>query len=389
MKHQSCIPGCITVLCMLLAISQMACNEDMESRSLITKFRVLGVQTNPPEAVVGDSIEVRGIYAPVAGQSANVAFVTVDTQWIAALASFLPSNVDQLSEAELQALFESVASQNGLDPTAAANLLMPEFKVIVVPVDATTGVATLPAENIVISAPLVAILKLLGQTSGLPLYMVACSNGTIDEAAIQRSANNLTNSQEIGNLESACIGNDASAIASFKTIEIRVPDGTAKDADPLNQNPRVRVFQIEKTTHPPDSPPGDTGTIICESTDGCRDAKEFRVAVDKADFQYFHGFSREENEMEKMFVSWFATGGEFGADRIRSEDAQAAADAMSDHDKAKLDQILADDTRPHWFTVEWMPPVAGGDFDLWVVVNDLRGGVGYARYHISVQAPNY
>ncbi len=384
MKHRFCVPISVAVLLMLLA----ACQEEMESRSFISKFRILGVQASPPAAVTGDNIEVRGVYAPVANVSARVAFVTVDTQWIAALGAFLPENVDEYSEAELTALLEGFAASGQTSTADAMELLVPQFKVIVRDVDPASGVALLPAENIVVSPALVAVMKLLGQTTGLPLYMLGCSNGTIDEAALLRQVSDLTGSQEIGDMESACAGANATAIASFKTLNILFENDTTA-IDTRNENPTIRVFQFDKTIHPPDTPPLDTGKVVCESKDGCRDPIEMKVAVFKEDFQFFEGYSRQQNEMENMFVSWFSDGGEFSSDRIRSDDARAAVDAMADGNVAGMNAILADPGRTHWFTVDWLPPVEGGTFNLWVVVNDLRGGVGYARYRISAEAPNY
>ncbi|MBN2719033.1 MAG: hypothetical protein JXX14_24510 [Deltaproteobacteria bacterium] len=394
MKHRLCIPCPFAVSCMLLAVCVFsacfsACNEEMESRSFISKFRILGVQASPPEAVVGDRIELRGVFAPVAGETANVAFVTVDTQWIAGLSSILPDNVDQLSQAELQTLLTSMAAQAGIDSADAAGMLVPQFAVTVSPVDAVTGVAVLPADNVVVSPALVAMMKLLGQTDGLPVYLLACSNGVIDEAALRQSAGALSNAQQIGDLEAACQGPNASALASYKTLNIRINDENAVNGDDLNTNPQITVFLFNDTVHPPNATPGETGKVVCEGADGCRDPITLRVAVSKDDFQYYEGFERRENEMEKMFVSWFANGGEFSTDRIRSDDAGAAVEAMTNGNEASLDALLANPARKHWFTVDWRPPVEGGLIDLWVVVNDLRGGVGYAQYRVSAEAPNY
>lgn len=385
MKQRLCLSFILALLCMSLP----ACQEDMESRSYISKFRILGVQTSPPEAVAGDSVEVRGIFAPVEGQAATVAFVTVDTQWIAQLGSVLPDNVAEMTDAELQDLAGALLIMQGMTDSDAAEVLVPEFKVVVAPVDETTGLAVLPAENLVISPALIAIMRLLGQTEALPLYLLACSNGTINEASLLNMVENLTDSQEIGALGTACQGSDATSLAAYKAVNIHIPDGTTADTEALNSNPRIQSFRIEKTVHAPNTLPGVTGRVLCEGEDGCRDPFQFQVSVYKDDFQFFQGYERRENEMEKMFVSWFSNGGEFGNSRIRSDDAQIASDAMKSGDSTALDEILADSERKHWFTVDWLPPVEGGIFDLWVVVNDLRGGVGYARYHISADAPNY
>ncbi|MBN2528138.1 MAG: hypothetical protein JXR76_17230 [Deltaproteobacteria bacterium] len=388
MKHRLCLPFIVAVLCMSLP----ACQEDMESRSFVSKFRVLGVQTTPPEAIAGDAVAVSGIFAPVKGQAASVAFVTVDTEWIAqTLGPILPDNVDTFTTAELKELMNALMSLQGQTSEAAApqDVLTPQFKAVVVPVNDVTGVATLPAENLPISPALIAVMKLLEQDGGLPVYLLACSNGTIDTRKLLGDVNHLTDSQAIGDLGAACKGPNATALVAFKAVNIRLAGDSAANTDPLNLNPRIQTFQIEKKTHPPNSPPGETGKMICKGTDGCRDPFRFQVSVHKEDFQYFQGFERRENEMEKMFVSWFSNGGEFSNSRIRSDDAQVAADAMMAGNSAPLDQILADPQRNHWFAVDWLPPVEGGVFDVWIVVNDLRGGIGYARYKIRAQARNY
>ncbi|MBN2342115.1 MAG: hypothetical protein JXX29_11120 [Deltaproteobacteria bacterium] len=386
MKHRICTLSILVWMCVLLG----ACQEEMESRSFISKFRLLGIQSNPAEAAAGDYVEVRGIFAPVEGQSASVAWVLMDTQQIAALDDMLPDDIDQYTDEQLAAWLASIMSEDTDGSVQNAMLSEPAYRVIVSPVDALSGIAVLPSQHVEISSSLVLLMRAFGQAEGVPLYMLACSNGEIDEAALQRIISNLSDTQELGELESACVGEESAAIAAYKTLNLYIPAASEYDAlSTPNQNPVVDTFQIDEISHAQGTEPGETGSVLCEGKEGCRDPVTFRVSLTKSSYEYYQGYDRRRNEMEKTFVSWFSNGGEFAGSRIRSNDAQFAVNAMEDGDEARLDARLADENESHWFEVEWMPPVEGGVFDLWIVANDLRGGVGHARYLIRADAPNY
>jgi len=66
---------------------------------------------------------------------------------------------------------------------------------------------------------------------------------------------------------------------------------------------------------------------------------------------------------EAMRVSWFATAGEFAHDRTgRSEEEAATTDTDND----------------------WTAPASPGDVQLWAVIRDDRGGVGFSAFTIDV-----
>lgn len=386
MTPRICIPLLWILGCVLLG----ACQDEMESRSFISKFRLLGIQATPPEATSGDRVEVRGIFSPVSGKAANVAWITFDTQWLESLSAILPADIGQYSNKELQTLMTTLMPPGDTETPGSSSVLQPEYKVIVTPINPQTGIAVLPEENIVISPALIAMMRLLEQTSGFPLYVLGCSNGVLDETTLLQMVSSLTDTQQLGFLEDTCKGDDVEAIAAHKTINLYIPNGDPYDAQsPQNQNPVIDTFQIDQITHTANTPPAATGTVMCESEDGCRDPVEFRVSLTKDSFQYYQGYTRRQNELEKIFVSWFSNGGEFDNARIRSNDAQFAVNAMEAGNETELNAHLADPQQEHWFIVKWMPPVKGGTFDLWIVANDLRGGIGYARYQIYADAPNY
>ncbi len=336
-----------------IAIALAGCNAEMESRSMVSKFRILAVRAEPAELVADTPVEVTALFAVPRGESspplaldAQVAFITLNP--LADLTAV--TDVADLLTIRLVAVDESGEARTGGDDLSFTQNLLDKMTL------------------------------LFGDQ--LPVYLLACNGGTIDIGILQEAMREVLATMDTSSLailETACTGDGAVPIVSFKQIPIFRP---ADEEDPPvtgpNTNPSLFLLGIDGLfeTAQPFSP------IVCEGADGCREPVEFQVELTAESFEYYRDWSGAlRSELETMYLSFFADGGEFGNARIRSDHAQAAQEIAADGRIAEEVEFFAD---PHLFTVEWLPPREGGRVHLWIVAHDLRGGAGWAQYDLDV-----
>jgi hypothetical protein len=321
---------------------------------MISKFRILGVRAEPAELVADTPVEVTALFAVPQAESENP--VALDAQ-----VAFITLN----PLADLTAV------------TDLADLLT----IRLVAVD-PSGEARTGGDDLSFSQDLLDRMTLLFGDQ-LPVYLLACNGGTIDIGILQEAMREVLATMDtpaLAILETACTGDGAAPIVSFKQIPIFQPADTEVDTPPVgpNGNPSLFLLGIDGLfeTAQPFSP------IRCEGADGCREPVEFKVELTSESFEYYRDWSGAlRNELETMYLSFFADGGEFGNARIRSDHAQAAQQIAADGRIAEEVEFFSD---PHLFTVEWLPPREGGHIHLWIVAHDLRGGAGWAQYDLEV-----
>jgi hypothetical protein len=163
-----------------------------------------------------------------------------------------------------------------------------------------------------------------------------------------------------GDLVEVCTtaGADEGVVA-FKTFDISArPPG---DAD-RNENPEVSGVVFDEEDFLEDG----AGPFQCTGSDGCREGVPLEAYLAKTSFQTYEKVVFDEVEIadERLYVSWFTTGGGFTADRSGN-----------------------DGTPEDPFENEWLPPRDGGRFHLWVVAHDIRGGVSWVQHEIEAVAP--
>lgn len=326
----------------LLGFAGFACQEDLEAVSQVTKFRVLAVQADPPEVNPGQSVALRALVA--------------DPDPDPAAAKTGPPH-RRITAVGLAVSGLITPSSSGIDEP---DLVWPPF----VGSAGADGVIDLA----VIGVPTQAAELLSGETPEIPVtaVLLICAGGEegMELALLQAlaAAGQDSGLDDPGDLVNVCLVAGAEeGLVAFKTFRItgRPP------ADPdRNENPLIaRVVFDER-----DPPLGQGGDPVfqCTGSDGCREGVLLEAYLDPESFQTYQKvvFGEVEQADERLYVSWFTTGGGFTSDRSGN-----------------------DGTSEDPFENDWLPPREGGRFQLWVVAHDVRGGVSWERYEIEARAP--
>ena len=114
--------------------------------------------------------------------------------------------------------------------------------------------------------------------------------------------------------------------------------------------------------------------LECDPEDGCREPLKVRGTLTAGSFQRYErplASNLEQTEIvyERTYISWFITGGKFDEERSGNG--------------STTDEILPD----HPFKANWLPPPEGGEFTLWAVAHDVRGGVSWKIYSVTAGVP--
>lgn len=325
-----------------LGLLGFACQEDLEAISQVTKFRLLAVQTDPPEVNPGESVALRVLAADPDPDPAAPRYGPPHRRITAvglAVSGLITPSSSEIGEPDL--VWPPFAATAGADgvidlavigvPPQAAELLSADTPEI--PVTAVLLICAGGEDGMEIA--LLQALAAAGQDSGL---------------------------DDPGDLVEICAtaGADEGLVA-FKTFRItpRPP------ADPdRNENPVIaRVVFDER-----DPPLGQGGDPVfqCTGSDGCREGVLLEAFLAPESFQTYEKvvFGEVEVADERLYVSWFTTGGGFTSDRSGN-----------------------DGTPGDPFENDWLPPRDGGRFQLWVVAHDIRGGVSWMQHEIEARAP--
>jgi hypothetical protein len=344
-----CFSISLAVACALWA---SACQVDLERISEVTKLRLLGAQADPPEIAPGGATTLRLLTADPNGAGRRVVAGGV----------VVPGLVTPIESGDPDAVppifFDlpfTDANHLGV-VTFTGQLSMPEYYL--------DGDAHIP-----IAPP--------GDPLTMTAIVIVCAGDGFDETLAYEALAGLMD-EESGSaaeisFESVC--KDAGAdegIAAFKTFDVVTcdPSSSSLSCDgeyAPNANPEIASLTLE------DEPLGsfEGGVCIeCGSADGCREPLKLRAFLDESSFQEYErplAINLDETELvyERTYISWFATGGSFDADR--SGNASTATEPRADDP----------------FETQWTPSPEGGEFTLWAVVHDLRGGVSWETFTVN------
>jgi hypothetical protein len=164
-------------------------------------------------------------------------------------------------------------------------------------------------------------------------------------------------------------------ITAFKTYDVVTCD---PETSPLacdgeyaqNANPEIESIALAGE---PLTPFVGGQCFECDPVDGCREPLKLRGLLTPGSFQRYErqlASNLDETEIvyERTYISWFVTGGKL--DEERSGNGSTA------------DDVAPEDP----FDANWIPPYEGGDFTLWAVAHDIRGGVSWEIYHFTAGA---
>ncbi len=350
---RSIIAACFLVV---LGVFAGACSEQMEAISQITKFRVMGVQAEPPEIRPGEGTTLSVLFADPAGEGRDVTVL-----WFTCTGSISPTA--DISEEGCEPIWAPLIGKasDGADtyriPFTDENILdklIENEDAGADKEDAGPDEAILPVTTIV----------------------VLCAGGALP------SFDDDAFSGDIEGFDELC--QDGDGLVAVKTFKI-------SNSDMPNRNPVINRVVFEESpvqiderdnsldagasdagssdADAPDSPGMDAGIPLfeCEDSYGCREGAEIQAFLTQDSFQSYVDFEFgkrvEPDPQEDPYISWFITGGKFSDDRSRTKEA------------------------PGPFMVDWIPPRDGGTFQMWAVAHDMRGGTSWRTFSLSAQVP--
>jgi hypothetical protein len=319
----------------------MGCQEELEAISQITKFRIMAVQTEPPEARPGESVTMRALWADPKGEGREVTFF-----WLTCLGDLNPT--DNLQEG-CQVLNTKIATDS-----EGGNV----FEIEKIPPNALDGKQE--DQDFITATTIVAM----------------CAGGKLP------SLEDIISSGEVSRFDELCQGGDG--LVSIKRFRIseREPDDRYR-----NKNPSIVSISFD---YKPllDAEFETPGKYTCQNSAGCVEGVELEAFLSQpegnhcaqcepcrddgldgcstcedGDYQHWpeNRFDEESCAFDDPYISWFATGGEFSSDRSRP----------------------GSPARGGPIRTKWHPPRYGGKFQLWAAAHDLRGGVSWREFLIE------
>ncbi len=313
----------VTVL--MASIALLGCNDELEYVSQISKFRVMGVQAEPPEIRPGEGTTLKVLLADPNGEGREI-----NVMWVAFGGTLSPTG-DMGEDGELEPIgFQLQRSiQDGGDTFEIAQV----------------------SEDILDSLP-------ENETDlRVTVFGLACAGGTLpqDPEVVFESFGKLF-SGEFDDQDDICEGGDADGLVFTKSF-------TVSSSDNPNTNPLIHSLSFDGAT----ISENDLGSYECTGSDGCRDPVDLVAYLTADSFQTYEkrSFGEIEEREEEVYISWFVTGGSIDRDH------SGVADLPEDAEK--------------WgpFEAGWEPPRLGGAYSLWVVAHDLRGGASWKQYQIE------
>jgi hypothetical protein len=347
-----------------------ACQEPLDPASSISKFRVLAVQAEPPEVRPGEQVTHRALTADPEGKDREISYL-----WLTCLGLMTPNT--GASGCTIPLYLQTAIGSYAFRVNLQTYPVMPE------PVP-NTDVYT-------VSVPLNALDQMPEEDTYMQAttIVVLCAGGTVmdeDQMASIMDKGNLT---EI-NFDDLC--KDGDGLVSFKTFRISEADNANR-----NTNPTIKTLEFNHNKLLPlnqsNLEPSDTtlsvddnsskckdseciggtiskpNTFVCDTLSDCLDGVDIDVDLTNGEtngdtddsFQFYDDVVLGETKSvdEAPYISWFADGGELSRERSRTKEP------------------------PGPFTVRWSPPQKGGDFTLYVVAHDLRGGTSWKTYSIA------
>jgi hypothetical protein len=314
----------IPILSLILLIG---CNEPMEPVSTISKFRIMAIQADPPEIRPGEGTTHRVLFADPEGDGREVTLL-----WITILAELTPSSeiTDDVIEKVID--FQVGTAAEGDDVYQVA------------PVDKD-------------------VLDDLEEDETYKLATTVLSLCAGGELPNEDEIDEMTGFE---NLNDLCKGGEG--LVAFKTFRISKVDDNNRNTNPelfkVSFNGNVLRDENEQphslsTALSEETPP----TFTCNTTAKCLDGAKIDAQMTESSFETFEQEVLDEMEIREdaPFISWFVSGGEL--DETHSRTASP----------------------PGPFKNNWVPPLDGGTFTLWVVAHDIRGGTSWKQYTIGAE----
>lgn len=312
-----------------LALVGVGCGPEFTPRALVDELRILAVQAEPPEVAPGEEVTYRALVVHPEGEGALLVYGFV--QCTPTLGGCL-----ELVEAEAEA---------GGDPELAQDLyLETSMRFGAAPV--VDGVIEALGANLRAPTSLLAGVEDPAEGANAQLSFFVCE-------AERCLASGL--SEEAGGSPGIPEG------AEVALKRVRVSTGEAP-----NHNPTVARLEIATGAAAPTTlEAGDEGVV---PAGGDVELTAFIPRADVEPYQFTSDDGLTEARDERLYVGWYATAGEFAYNTSLVDAAGGAEPSAS---------------------VVWTLPAAGdvpgGLVDIYVVVWDRRGGLGWITASIILE----
>jgi hypothetical protein len=330
-----------------LLLAPAACQEDLEDISQVTKFRVLAVQTDPPEVLPGESTELNVLTADPAGGGRKITAVG-----FAVTGLITPSSTEIDQDDAYYWPLEPTEAVDGA--IAFGSLGVPEELADQLPVDeCDTDDEPYELKD---KLPLkVTVVILLCAGDGLSDVALLAAFAELASSMGPESETSL-------DLSEMCVQAGADeGLTAMKTFSIY---NRPADDPQRNANPEIDGLLFSEAELPT-AGAGGHGVYQCTSSDGCREGVPLEIWLTDESYQQYgkQEFCETKTVDERIYISWFTDGGSFSADRSGSNDPLGP------------------------YEVDWLPPREGGAYTLWAVAHDVRGGVSWKTYSVEALPP--
>ena len=323
----------------------MGCGEPMEAVSYISKLRVMAVQADPPEITPGERTTLSVLWGDPEGEGREVSFV-----WIVLPGSFSPdSSLPDIEEEDIPFFYFHVG-------TSATD--GPIFRIPPIPTDILD---TRPPDETRDEDEEKLGIKSMGATAVLSV----CADGErpdADELEEMFGNDEASDMAGIGDLDLDALCKGGEHVVTFKTFRISDAD---EDNPNRNTNPELTefVFNGEILDEDSDETPQLPNIYQCKNTANCLEGADVEANMTDESFQKYDNieFKKVVEKDEAPYISWFADGGDLQNSHSRTVEP------------------------PGPFENVWAPPLDGGEFTLWVVAHDLRGGTSWKRFRIGAE----
>ncbi len=305
----------------LTALVMSGCFGEMDPVSDISKFRVMGVQAEPPEVKPGEGTVLSVLYHDPADRKVTVVWFTclglsspgssVTSEIVGACDPVAPPEITDGSDGE--ATFEIRSTPTDLD------------------LGLDTGVDEQP------------------ESGSFTVFVFMCAGGIQDGGLPSMTPDSEGGIWDM-DLDAFCQGGDN--LAAKKVVFI-------SNSNNPNKNPEIKNVLLDGEPIFPGRP------HLCRGESACTSKIRIKASLTEASFQHYEDQFGEIQE-ESPYISWFVNSGRVSTDRSRAGEPSAP------------------DSDGHgYFETTWKPQDSFGT-KLWLVAHDVRGGATWQRFQIRI-----
>ncbi|MCP4674119.1 MAG: hypothetical protein GY854_01085 [Deltaproteobacteria bacterium] len=313
----------ITFAFVAVAFLTAGCADEFDLVTEVNKFRVMGVSVTPPEIrpEYTGPVDIQVLWHDPHGKGRSVEF-----GWV-----FCAGDVPTATGYQACELLDPF-----LLPPVIANAESggDTFSIPMIPAEAYEDIPE-------------------GTSFVATAIVLMCAGGSLPPAE------ELVTHQDTNDINALCKGGDG--ISAYKSIVIA--NGNVLSDEP-NANPQILSLSLDGALLTPvnvnDPDPHIPDDVTCSDYD-CDADITLAASFSNESYQSYTilEFDEPKTEQERPYISWFATGGEFLGEHSVSD---------------------SPDDVPE---VEWNPKEQG-DYILWAVANDRRGGVSWQEFRVRV-----